>query len=123
MVGKKNMRRAITIAMLLTVTACTTTPVEVPTTPQSVPMTSVEGLERVIGRNAAELSRLFGSPDQDFREEGARKLQFANASCILDTYLYPERTGREPVVTYVDARNARGEDVDRAACVESLARR
>jgi len=115
------MRKAIAISGILVLAGCTTTAPVVPTT-VSRPMDPT-GLERVIGQDAAGLTRLFGNPDQDFRETGARKLQFRGASCVLDTYLYPERNGREPVVTYVDARNAAGEDVDRAACVEALARR
>jgi hypothetical protein len=109
------------MAGALAVAGCATTP-QVPTT-TSRPMTNTVGLERVIGRSAAQLVSLFGDPAQDFREDGARKLQFSGNACVLDTYLYPEGRGREPVVTYVDARNARGEDVDRAACVNALARR
>lgn len=116
------MRKTIAISGLVALAGCATAPTPVPTTP-SRPMTTTVGLERVIGQDAAGLTRLFGDPDQDFREAGARKLQFRGTSCVLDTYLYPERSGREPVVTYVDARNAAGEDVDRAACVEALARR
>jgi hypothetical protein len=84
---------------------------------------SVAGLERVMGRNADQLTRLFGEPVQDFREDNARKLQFASSRCVLDLYLYPQGSGRDFIVTYVDARNAAGEDVDRASCVEALARR
>ena len=115
------MRKTIAISGVLALAGCTTTAPEVPTI-TSQPMTNIVGLERVIGRNADQLTNLFGAPAQDFREDGARKLQFTGTSCILDTYLYAERSGREPVVTYVDARNASGEDVDRAACVEALAR-
>ena len=114
------MRKLLILAGGLAVSACATT--ELPTT-TSRPMTNTTGLERVLGQNAAQLTALFGDPAQDFREEGARKLQWAGSSCILDTYLYPPRRGREPVATYVDARNAQGDDVDRAACVEALARR
>ena len=116
------MRKLVAISGALAVAGCAGTipePVAVP----SQPMTNTVGLERVLGRNASQLERIFGDPVQDFRENGARKLQFTGEACVLDTYLYPERNGREPVVTYVDARNAAGENVDRAACVEALARR
>ena len=75
-----------------------------------------------MGRNADQLARLFGEPVQDFREDNARKLQYANASCVLDLYLYPQGSNSDYVVTYVDARNPAGQDVDRAQCVEALAR-
>lgn len=115
-------RKLIAISGIAVLASCTTTTAPPIPTTTSRPMDTA-GLERVIGQDAAGLSRLFGDPDQDFRESGARKLQFRGTSCVLDTYLYPPGSGREPVVTYVDARNASGEDVDRAACVEALARR
>lgn len=117
------MRKTLALAAVAALGACTATPPPAVPTATGQPMTSTLGLERVMGRNAAQLTRLFGDPAQDFRENGARKLQFAGSNCILDTYLYPERRGREPIVAYVDARNAAGEDSDRAACVEALARR
>jgi hypothetical protein len=114
-------RKGIVLGATLVLAGCASAPAPTPT-PVSRPM-SVVGLERVMGRTADQLVRLFGQPAQDFREDGARKLQFASSRCVLDLYLYPERSGREPVVTYVDARSPAGEDVDRAQCVEALARR
>lgn len=113
------MRKILVLSTALALAGCAVTPT--PTNISTPTMTSTEGLERVIGRNADQLTALFGEPAQDFREDGARKLQFAGTPCILDTYLYPQ-SGSELVVTYVDARNAAGQDVDRAACVEALAR-
>jgi len=81
------------------------------------------GLERVIGQDARALQLLFGAPDQDVREDKARKLQFSGAACVLDAYLYPPGSGREPVVTWVDARLPNGDDFDRASCVAALSRR
>lgn len=113
------MRKFAITGVAILLSGCAVTPV--PTTTTTPIMTSTAGLERVLGRNADQLTALFGEPAQDFREDGARKLQFAGTPCILDTYLYPQ-SGSELVVTYVDARNAAGQDVDRAACVEALAR-
>ncbi len=81
------------------------------------------GLERVLGADARALTGLFGAPDQDVREAGARRLQFAGPFCILDTYLYPPGGSSEPVVSYVDARQPDGRDIDRASCVAALVRR
>ena len=86
-----------------------------------VPYTSV-GLERVLGQNAAGLTRLFGRPDADVREGPARKLQFAGPICVLDAYLYPKGNA-EPLVTYLDARESDGSPIDRASCVAALTRR
>ena len=87
--------------------------------PVTPPVISTSGLERVLGQNARDLIALFGQPELDVREEQARKLQFTGPICVLDTYLYP-RGGREPVVTYVDARQPDGRDIDRASCVAAL---
>ncbi|KTT93699.1 hypothetical protein NS355_17420 [Sphingomonas yabuuchiae] len=89
--------------------------------PVPVPYTSV-GLERVIGQDAAGLTKLFGTPDADVREGAARKLQFQGSFCVLDAYLYP-KDGAEPRVTYLDAREPDGSSIDRASCVAALTRR
>jgi hypothetical protein len=83
----------------------------------------VPGLEGVIEQDAAGLTRLFGAPRLDVHEGDARKLQFAGTACVLDVFLYPLRSGAEPVATYVEARRASdGQEVDRAACAQSLRR-
>ncbi|MDO7844467.1 hypothetical protein [Sphingomonas immobilis] len=76
-------------------------------------------LDRVIGQTAPALTSLFGAPVADIREGPARKLQYGNATCVLDAYLYPK--GRaEPTVSYVDARQPDGSPIDRASCVGAL---
>lgn len=89
--------------------------------PVAIPYTSV-GLERVVGADAASLTKLFGQPDADVREGAARKLQYSSDICVLDAYLYP-KDGGEPRVTYVDAREPDGSAIDRASCVAALVRR
>jgi hypothetical protein len=117
--------RIIVLTSALLLSACATTP---PPKPSAVPTVSQPpmrpmGLERVLGQDARGLAGLFGTPDQDVKEEGARRLQYAGPFCILDAYLYPARSGAEPVVTYVDARQPDGKDIDRASCVAALVRR
>lgn len=41
----------------------------------------------------------------------------------MDAYLYPPGRGKEPLVTYVDARQPDGRSIDRASCVAALTRR
>lgn len=84
------------------------------------PTRAVAGLENVIGRTAAALTASFGPPALDIREGVARKLQFENATCVLDAYLYPPAAGGEAIVTHVDTRLTDGRDVDRASCVAAL---
>ena len=76
-----------------------------------------------MGATASRLQSLFGRPALDIAEGYARKLQFGNATCVLDAYLYPPSAGREGVVTHVDARLPDGRDYDAAACVASLSER
>lgn len=117
------MRAIVAAAALVALAGCATTGAPPPVTagPAVVPYTIV-GLERVIGQNAAGLTKLFGSPDADVREGTARKLQFAGPICVLDAYLYPKGSG-EPAVTYLDAREPDGSTIDRASCVAALTRR
>ena len=88
--------------------------------PPLIPIpTGTAGLGGVMGANAAGLTALFGAPVADVREGTARKLQFGNATCVLDAYLYP-KGGAAPVVTYLDARQTDGSPIDRASCVGAL---
>ena len=120
------LRSATILLAALTISACATTPraakgaspVQV-----SPPLVAPTGLDRVIGRNAGSLISLFGNADQDVREENSRKLQFSSGICILDAYLYTPAKGKEPLVSYVDARQPDGGTIDKASCVAALTRR
>jgi hypothetical protein len=112
------MRRTLAIGPVLLAAGCATAPPP-PAQPVTPPVVSTSGLERVLGHDARSLIALFGEPELDVREDQARKLQFAGPICVLDAYLYP-KNGREPVVTYIDARQPDGRDIDRASCVAAL---
>ncbi|AXB75140.1 hypothetical protein [Novosphingobium sp. P6W] len=91
------------------------------TAPRDATVQMVAGLEGVIGANQGQLTRLFGQPRLDVWEGDARKLQFSGTACVLDVFLYPSTTSKEPHATYVEARRSSdGQDVDRAACVGAL---
>jgi hypothetical protein len=114
--------RPMLFPVLMLLGGCATTatgdrPAPLPVTP---PVLTISGLERVLGQSAAGLVALFGDPELDVREDQARKLQFAGPICVLDTYLYRTRPRGEPVVTYLDARQPDGRDIDRASCVAAL---
>src|SRR3546814_16345945 len=76
-----------------------------------------------MGKDERALFALFGEPDLDVREGHARKYQFAGPFCVLDVYLYPTQAGLAPVVTYVEARDLKGAELDRAYCIAALPRR
>lgn len=81
------------------------------------------GLGDVMGKNVAELKRMFGEPRIDVVEVYGRKLQFSGKPCILDAYLYPDGKNGAEIVTHIDARRSDGAEVDRAACVNALSQR
>jgi hypothetical protein len=116
-----NRATILPLAALAALSACGPTPPPQPIAPPPPP--PVAGLERVIGQDARALQLLFGAPDQDVREDKARKLQFSSAVCVLDAYLYPPAAGKEPIVTYIDTRLPGGDDFDRASCIAALSRR
>jgi hypothetical protein len=120
------MRIFLVAGLALALSACASVPTHQPpavAVTRSPPMLKT-GLERVLGQTPRGLVALFGEADQDVREaQGARRLQFAGPICILDAYLYPPDTSAEPQVTYVDARQPDGRDIDRASCVAALTRR
>lgn len=94
-----------------------------PPRPVSPPVENRPGLANVLGQTAGTLQAQFGRADLDIVEGYARKLQFANATCVLDAYLYPPARGGEAVVTHVDTRLPDGRDYDAASCVAALMRR
>ncbi len=127
-----NLRLTFSLAGAALLSACGTekpaprTPTYIP--PPALPRnstapTSPAGLERVMGKNANALVQSFGPFQLDIREDGARKLQFANSQCVLDAYLYPPAAGKEFVVTYVAARLPDGRAADPATCIASLGKR
>lgn len=127
MTSTPTIRRARPLLALLAIVAAGCGPSQL-ASPGSSPVPSrfrlpTAGLERVMGRSAAELTALFGPADQDMHEASSRRLQFVGPVCVLDAYLYPPSAGREPVVTWVDARLPGGDDIDRASCVAALTRR
>ncbi len=115
--------RIAAILPLAVVSACATVPPSAPpplAVTRSPPMLPT-GLDRVLGQTARGLTSLFGEANQDVREsQGARRLQFSGPICI-----YPPKSNEnaEGVVTYVDARQPDGRDIDRASCVAALTRR
>jgi hypothetical protein len=42
---------------------------------------------------------------------------------VVDIYLYPPSSGKEPGVIHIDARDDEGRDLDRDMCVQQLSRR
>jgi hypothetical protein len=114
-------RFATALALTGGLAGCAVPAARAPVGTAAIPYTSV-GLERVLGQDAAGLIRLFGQPDADIREGGARKLQFESGICVLDAYLYPKGSDA-PRVTYLDAREPDGSTIDRASCVAALTRR
>lgn len=92
-----------------------------PATPRpAVALTPQQQASGVIGVDARALTRMFGEPRLDIRDPAARKLQFGDGRCILDTYLYGTSTRSEPVVAHAEARGADGADMDWVACASQL---
>jgi hypothetical protein len=115
-------QRLLPFALLPLLAGCETTQ-QAPLAPPPPPIRAESGLDRVMGKDARALIALFGTPNQDVREDPARKLQYTSSVCVLDAYLYPPGPGSEPLVTHVDARLPTGEDIDRASCIAALVRR
>jgi hypothetical protein len=89
--------------------------------PRDPKFQTIPGLESVIGADENALVRQFGPARLNVWEGDSRKLQFIGKACVLDIFLYPTTTSREPLASYVDARRSSdGQDVDRAACVAAL---
>lgn len=77
----------------------------------------------ILRRDADSVIDMLGRPLLDIREGPARKLQFGNADCVLDAYLYPPEDGRgDPTVTYAEARHRDGTAMELQECMTRLRR-
>jgi hypothetical protein len=74
------------------------------------------------GLTQIELQQRFGPAPFQVREGSGLKLQWQNATCVLDAYLYPPVSGAgTAVVTHADARRpGSGESVPVESCAASF---
>ncbi|MEY4269521.1 MAG: hypothetical protein RLZZ58_737 [Pseudomonadota bacterium] len=125
------MKTAAIIPAILLLSACggaatapaSSRPATVSTRPAPAYPGSATAPGSLIGRDARALTGLFGTPRLDMREGTARRIQFAGSACVLDLYLYPQSSGREPVVTHIDARLPDGRDTAADGCADALRRK
>jgi hypothetical protein len=103
---------------LLSACAAAVVPIPVPTPPPPEKPSL-----QLIGRDPAEVAALLGKPALDRSEGTARQLQFANASCVLDIFFYPDRKSGKVAATYLEARTRAGQAFETRACVDALAAR
>lgn len=117
------MRRLFPLAALF-VAACSTAPKPSPAPAPGVPTPPITRTD-LSGLNEAELLGRFGPAPFRVREGAGLKLQWQNATCVLDTYLYPPVNGSgAATVLHADARRpGSGETVSVEGCVASLSTR
>ena len=109
------LRRLVPVAALV-LAACATTPPPAAIVAKPVALTPVPGLERILGRPAAEATALLGSPTLDRREGPARAVQFTGAGCVLDVYYYPDPAAGQPTARFAEARLPTGVADPAARC-------
>lgn len=101
-------------ATLLSACAAAVVPIPVPAPPPAK-----QSLQ-LIGRNPAEVASLLGKPALDRSEGTARQLQFANATCVLDVFFYPDRKSGKVGATYLEARTRAGQSFETRACIDAF---
>ena len=121
--GERHRARALPLVGLAALAGCVSPSAEAPPVAAAAAPVVLTGLDGVMGSNARGLMSQFGRPDLELSEGPTHKLQFLGAACVLDAYLRPPRSGAEPVVIHVDARQPDGREMDRASCVAALSAR
>lgn len=108
------MTRFWQLSLILTLAACAATP-KLPVAPPPAP--PPPGLARLIGLDAAAVTRLLGPASLDRSEGPARQLQFVRPPCVLDVFLYPSAPGAPPQVRTAAARKPDGSRIEAGACL------
>jgi hypothetical protein len=109
--------RFLPLTLTLLLAACATTPG--PVAPVAAP--PPPGLGRLIGIDAAGVTRLLGPASLDRSEGPGRQLQFVRPPCVLDVFLYPPASGGAPIVRTAAARKPDGSKIDPGACLALIA--
>jgi hypothetical protein len=109
--------RFLLLSSTLLLAACASTPK--PVAPAAAP--PPPGLSRLIGSDAAGVTRLLGPASLDRSEGPGRQLQFVRPPCVLDVFLYPPAGGGAPVVRTAAARKPDGSKIDPGACLSLIA--
>jgi hypothetical protein len=108
--------RFLPLTLTLLLAACATTP------PPVVPVAAPPpGLSRLLGLDAAAVTRLLGPASLDRSEGPGRQLQFVRPPCVLDVFLYPPTAGGTAVVRTAAARKPDGSRIDPGTCLSLLA--
>ena len=76
--------------------------------------------EDVLGLAADALEKLLGRPDLVRRDAPAQVWQYRSASCVVDLYLYPEKTSYR--VAFIEARDRSAASMAADRCFDSLAK-
>ena len=115
------MRFLLPLATLF-LAACATTPRAPVESPRPVTPALQPVRTDLSGMTETQLTARFGTASFRVREGSGLKLQWQNASCVLDTYLYPPVSGAGvATVLHADARRpGSGETVAVEGCVASL---
>ena len=104
------------LSLILPLAACATTPA--PMAPMAPPP---PGLGRLIGIDAAAVTRLLGPASLDRSEGPGRQMQFVRPPCVLDVFLYPPAAGGAPIVRTAAARKPDGSKIDPGTCLALIA--
>ncbi|MBC7685221.1 MAG: hypothetical protein H7176_08330 [Bdellovibrionales bacterium] len=97
----------------LVLAACAVTPAPVAEPPAPPP----PGLARLIGLDAAGVTKLLGAASLDRSDGPARELQFVRPPCVLDVFLYPPTPGAPVHVRTAAARKPDGSHIDPGTCL------
>lgn len=73
----------------------------------------------LVGRSAREVAELLGEPQLRRRDPPAELWQYRAGPCVLDLFLYADRTGGAATVAHVEMR-ANHADANRAECLRAL---
>lgn len=87
-----------------------------PTAPQKIKITSAQ----LLGKTGIWVHAKIGNPQFARSDMQANLWQYKNAQCVLNVFLYTDGDTGPARVLHFDARDPKGRNTDRNACLSAL---
>lgn len=93
----------------------------VPLPPSKIPLPPPDiDVGQILLVDTDQVIGLLGKPELKRRERQAELWQYRSTTCVLNLFVYPNKSGKAPAVTHAEARARAGGVIPTRMCLASL---